>query len=255
MPATRALAPATIAATASLVFAAAAGATPVTSWDYTESRLQYGVYDDFGNPGLQDYNFSPAIGAAAFDNGIKLYSPNDGNLTFSLTGKTYIGTPTPPNLGNPAAIRGNRLVITGTASISGPLWQDPDDSVLTTFQFGFDFSGGTLDLYAVQTSFLLTDSEGGGVVGVGSGTGFEPFTPGGYGLGFAFQDRFNGPIPTATNILWSVEIFYDWTNPAADDNLNFYISENSIDIAAVPTPGAASLLTLAGLASARRRRA
>jgi len=253
MPALRTLAAASAAAT--LIFAAAAAATPITSWDYTESRLQYGVYDDNNNPDVQDYNFSPAIGATALDNGIKIYSPNDGNLTFSLTGKTYIGTPTPNTLGAPAALRGNRLVITGSASISGPLWQDPDDYISTAFEFGFDFTGGELDLYAVQTSFLLTDSEGGFVVGVGSGTSLGVFEPGGYGVGFEFQDRFNGPIPTATNILWSVEIYYDWTNQDADDALSFYISENSIDITAVPTPGTASLLALAGLTTARRRRA
>lgn len=233
-----------------------AAATPVTTWSFGSAHLQHGVYDDFGEPAIQDYDgLTPNITTDPLANGIKLYSPGDGSNTFSLAGESYIGTPSVPTSGGDKVMRGNRLLLTGTGTIDGPSWQDPTDFIRTSFDFGLSFTGGVLDLYEIRSGYLLTDSEGGFVVGVGSGTGLGTMEPGQYGFGLAFEDRFNGPIPTAVNIQWTVEIYFDWTGQNFNDTLDFTIAPNSIDIQAVPAPGAAGLLGLGGAAMLRRRRA
>lgn len=234
-----------------------ASATPITTWSYAFSQLQYGYYDDQGQPQVADYNgISPNVTSDQLANGLKLYSPGDGSPTFSLTGDQYIPTAPFPVNGDNTAIRGNRFTNYGGGTIDGAAWQHPDDIIKTTFDFGFEFSGGTLELYRVQTFFLLSDSEGGFIGGVGSSSGFEPFEPAGYGLGFAFEDRFGFDISNARNIFWGVEIYFDWTGYAAEDTLAFTIPPNSIDIQAqtVPAPGAAGLVGVGGLIALRRRR-
>jgi MYXO-CTERM domain-containing protein len=241
-----------------LALAGSATATPITTWTHNLSQLQYGYYDNEAIPQVADYdNITPNITASPLDNGIKLSTPGDGAPTFSITGTEYIPTALQPVTGEATAIRGNRFTNYGGGTIDGTAWQHPDDIVRTTFNFGFNLTGGELALYEVRTFFILSDSEGGFVTGVGSSTGFEDaFLPGGHGLGFAFEDRFGSNIATAVSIFWGVELYFDWTNQGDKDTLAFYVGNDSIDIQAqtVPTPGAAALLTLAGLTTARRRR-
>lgn len=247
-----------LASVAVLAACGTAAATPVTTWTYGFSQLQHGVYDKSGAPQVQDYpGISPNITSEQLDNGLKLYSPGDGSTTFGLTGETYIGTPPPPVRGDASVLRGNRFTNYGGGTIDGTAWQHPDDIIRTTFGFGFDFSGGQLDVYEVRTFFLLSDSEGNFVTGVGSSTGLGVFDPGGYGFGFAFEDRFGANIQTATTIFWGVEIYFDWTGQDFDDTLAFNVPPNSIDIQAttVPAPASAGLLGLGALATIRRRRA
>ena len=248
-----------LAATTLVALCGIASATPVTSWQFDNSVLQHGAYDPEGGfPIIVNYDgISPNIVGESTENGMHMYSPGDGSTTFSLTGESYIGTPPLPTRGESTVLRGNRLGMYGTGTIDGAAWQHPEDIIRTTFGFGFEFSGGSLTLYTVGTFFTLTDSENNFITGVGSGTGFDPFEPGGYGLGFAFEDRFGADIHTATNIFWGVEIYFDWTGYSPDDTLSFNIPSNSIDINAMttPTPGAAGLAGLAGLVAIRRRRA
>lgn len=258
---TGALAPAirlSIAAAGLLSLAGLASATPDTTWTYAFSQLQHGIYNSDNQPDVQNYDsITPNVAAESLSNGLKLYSPGEDAHTFGLTGETYIGTPNPPTRGESSVLRGNRFTNYGGGTIDGAAWQHPDDVVQTTFQFGFDFSGGQLDIYRVQTFFLLSDAQGNFITGVGSSTGFDPFEPGGYGLGFAFVDRFGSDISAATSIFWGVEIYFDWTGQGPDDTLNFNIPHNSIDIQAgtVPAPASAGMLALAGIAATRRRRA
>lgn len=242
-----------------LAAAAAASAVPVTSWSYDGASLQHvrnddGVfwapYDATGNPDLV-----PDVTGDAFSNGMKLYSPNEAGRTFQVTGESYLPTPVDSVNGEP--LRGNRLVMSGTATIDGALWDHPDDTIRTVFQFGFGFSGGAVDMYAIQTSFSLFDANNNGIGGVGSGTGLGVFEDaGGYGFGFNFVDRFGFDITSAVRIEWNVMFLFDWTNYGDTDTLDFFIPQNSVDIIAerIPAPSAAGLLAFAGIASTRRRR-
>ncbi len=233
-----------------------ASAAVVTSWTYQGSNLEFARNDDGDFWGVYD-NPSPNIAGTPFNNGIKLASANSESPTvFTLSGEDYIPTPPPPTTGN-TALRGNRLIMFGTASIDGSQWQHPDDTIRTQFEFGFGFSGGEIDLYGVETSFGLFNASGDGIGGVGSGTSLGFFSePAGYGFGFNFVDRFGFDITSAVTIAWSVAIYFDWTNYAGNDTLQFDIPQNSVDIIAetIPTPGTAGLLALAAVPSLRRRR-
>lgn len=241
---------------ATLALAAIAGtasATVVTSWAYSGASLDYVRNDDGTFWG--SYDTSPAVAGTPFANGIKLASTNEDDLVFSLNGNSYIPTPPPPVTAG-TALRGNRLIMYGTATIDGTQWQHPDDTIRTHFSFGLGFSGGVLDLYTIETSFDLYDASNNSLGGVGSGTGLGELEPGGYGFGFDFVDRFGGDITSATRIEWYVAFYYDWTNYNENDTLDFFIGQNSVDIIGetVPTPGAAALLTLGVIPMARRRR-
>lgn len=251
-------------ATLLLAFAGSAGATPITTWSYGSSHLQHlrnddGVYwvdYDPLNPSM-----IPDVISSPLDNGIKLSGRGSKGFIFGLSGDNYIPTPSEPTTGG--NLRGNRLTISGTGTIDGAAWQHPNDIVRTAFDFDFLITGGEIELYTVGTSFTLLDASNNFVAGVGSGTGFgDTFGAGFHQFDFAFEDRF-GPIDqpsdisTAVTIEWEIAFYFDWTNYSAGDQLYFDIPQNSVDIQAttVPTPGTAALLTLAGLATARRRRA
>ncbi|MBN8644704.1 MAG: hypothetical protein J0L61_05620 [Planctomycetes bacterium] len=242
-----------------LALAAGASAVPVTSWSFDGASLQHvrnddgtfwAPYDTTGNPDLD-----ADVTGQAFGNGMKLFSSTENNRTFRVDANSYIPTPTEPVTGE--VFRGNRLVMSGTATIDGTQWDHPDDTIRTHFFFGFGFSGGTAEIYKVGTSFLVANANGDFLTGVGSGTGFGPITePGGYGYEFNFVDRFGADISTGVTIYWSVEIYFDWAGYNDADDFQFFIPENSIDLIAerVPAPSAAGLLAFAGLAASRRRR-
>jgi hypothetical protein len=153
------------------------------------------------------------------------------------------------------------LVFRGTAQVNIPVWDSNLLELPTTFGFGWNFDDGNFQLANAQTGFVAFDSTGAFLTGVGSGFGEPPFgdvqAPGGYGLGFQFVDNFGGITNDLATIDWEVRIGFNWFNQELPDSvLNFTIPQDSIDIfiRPVPTPSAAALLGLSGLAAMRRRR-
>ncbi len=220
---------------------------PLTTFTLGNARLQYGS-DAGGDPDWFTYtSITPNVTAEGGINGLHMFSSGEGSQTFQLGGSQYISQ----SFSN----RGNRLIITGTGTVDGNAWIHPDDFIRTTFAFGVGFGSGTLAIYDISSSFTMTDDEGNFIGGGGSSTGIEdPFTPGGHGLsGIAFEDRF-GDLTGATRFSWTVAINFDWQGMDADDTLTWTISPSSIDFNTLPTPGAAALLGLGGMAAGRRRR-
>jgi hypothetical protein len=238
---------ASVAAAGFVASCAMAGeSNPLTSFAFGGAHLQYGS-DVGGDPDWLDYpTITPNVTAEGGIDGLHMFSPGEGSRTFTLGGSDY--------LSQSFSNRGNRLLLTGTGTINSAAWQHPADFIRTTFQFDFGFSTGSLAIYEVSTGFTLTDPDGNFITGVGSSTGFDPFAPGGYGLGFAFEDRFGGDITGATRFSWTVAINFDWTGMDSNDSLHFDISPNSIDFNTLPTPGAAALLGLGGMVAGRRTR-
>jgi hypothetical protein len=232
------------AITVPMLIGATASGTPITTWSYGGSSLQY-VDNSGDSPTFQDYSQAPTVGTSPLPNGIKIFGTGANDQVFSLTGADYIPSPV-----NDPSFRGNQLVIYGTGTIDGTVWQNPGDSIPTTFGIGFDFTGGTLDIYNVGTSFTLYDSAHNGLIGVGSGfgDGLGVYAPGGYGVGWQFVDGFGSNYQTAQTMDWSVTFGFDWTGMAAGDTFSFSIPANSIDIQAVPEPACLALLGISGLA-------
>ncbi len=229
-------------------FQAGAGTiSELTTWSYDESNLQY-VDDSGEDPVWANYTEVPTVDSTPLFDGIMLFGTGDSDLAFSLTGAEYV-----PSSGDPT-YRGNQLVISGTGTIDGAAWQHPQNFINTSFAFGLDFSGGTIDLYNISTGFTLYNGLGEFLIGVGSGTSLGEFDPGGYGFGFVFEDRFPFNYETAETFTWSVIIGFDWTGMADEDLMNFYIPQSSIDLQVLPEPGSAVLLGLGLVASVRRRR-
>lgn len=232
------------------VFAFAGAASgQITNWSYGESHLRFVN----ATPEWQDYDTpTPTVGATPLFDGLHVFGTGDNDNVFSLTGATYV-----PGPANDPDFRGNQLVISGAATFDGSQWQHPDDLIRTSWGIGFGFSGGTLAIYRTDTSFTLLDADDNFLTGVGSGWGEEglgTYEPGGYGVGWAFEDRFGANYETATHMLWSVTIGFDWTGYGPGDTFDFSIPQNSIDFNVVPSPGAFALAGIAGLGVASRRR-
>ena len=237
------------------ILAGSAGAAPITTWAYTGSVLQY-VDATSTLPVWQSYAPGPDVNTTPLVDGIKIFGTGEADSVFQFTGTTYMPSPLPipsPDI-DPYFLRGNQLVISGTGTINGAAWVHPDDYIRTTFGIGFGFTGGTLNIYSVGTSFTLYNASNEFLIGVGSGTGLGDYVPGGYGVGFAFEDRFGSNFETAQTMDWQVTIAYDWTGMASTDTLNFSIPANSIDLQVLPEPATLSMLVLGGLAALRRRR-
>lgn len=240
------LAAATLTASASL-----AG---VTTWTLNSASLQ--TASDIDGYFWRDYEgFSPTVFATPVTEGLHIVggaSDSADRTVFSIPAADFLTLPGAPN-----NYRGSRLLLSGQGTIDPTGWDPLNDIIRTTFGFGFTFNSGELFLHEVATTYLLSNPQGDFIAGVGSGFGFEePFLPSGFGLGFAFEDRFGNDISTATLIYWNIFINFDWTNADPNDTLTFSIPDNSIDInhITVPTPTAAALLTLSALTATRRRR-
>lgn len=239
---------------AALAFAASAGAAPITTWTYGSSSLQFLTVPSDGTGPLiwAEYAFVPVtVAASPLANGLKMYGSGSGDRAFALTGETYI-----PGVSSTGE-RGNRLVIRGTGTIDGAAWRHPQDLIRTAFAYGAEFSAGSLDIYEASSSYELRDIDGNPVAGVGSsGNGGYFSEPGAYGSAFAFEDRFGGDISAAVSIVWQVAINFEWQGYGESDTLTFAIPQSSIDIEAVPSPGAVVLAAagcLAGMPPRRRR--
>jgi MYXO-CTERM domain-containing protein len=232
-----------------MVLSGAAMADAVTTWSYGGALLQYVVNTEDG-PAWQNFEGGPSVGSTPLENGIKLFGTGDNFNVFHFNGASYAtGVSDNPDY------RGVQLVITGTGTIDGSVWSHPNDIIRTTFGIGFGISGGTLDVYKVETSFTLRDNENNFLIGVGSGTSLGLYEAGGYGVGFAFEDRFGSNYATATHFDWSVTIGFDWQGMGLEDEFNFSVEPNSIDLQAqtVPAPFSLALFGLGGLAARRRR--
>lgn len=240
------LAAATLTASASL-----AG---ITTWDLSSVSLQSA--SDADGYFWQSYDsISATAHATQVPDGLHIVGGASGSsdrTVFSIPAADFLTLPGAPN-----NYRGSRLLLTGFGTIDPTGWDPINDIIRTTFGFDFAFNSGELELYEVSTSFFLSNPNGDFITGVGSGTGFEePFLPAGFGLGFAFEDRFGSDISSASIIYWNIALNFDWTNADPSDTLTFSIPDNSIDInhLTVPTPTAAALLTLSALTATRRRR-
>jgi hypothetical protein len=235
---------ATLGATALLT--ALTAHAQLTTWELGGAALQYAA----SGPSWQDYG-SADVGSDPLFDGIKLFGTGGGDTVFSLSGTDFMGEDT----GDPD-YRGSRLVIWGTGTIDGTAWTHPDHYISTTYGIGFDFDGGIIDFYDVSTGFTLFDADDNFLIGVGSGFfgGLGTFPPGGYGIGWEFQDRFGQSYETAESFYWSLTFAFDWTDMEPEDTFTFYVPHDSIDVRVLPEPTSAQLLALCGAPLLRRRR-
>ncbi|MFO0861029.1 MAG: hypothetical protein U0570_10760 [Phycisphaerales bacterium] len=239
-----------LAVLAGATLAAAANAGSF-DWSFGEARLQYQV-PARGPDGWFDYDLAPPqVDGLYIPNGIKLIGTGDEGHAFGLNGQQYHN---PGGLPKGAFTSTSRLIISGTATFDGSIWQHPTDYISTVFKYGLTVTGGTVHMNAIETGFTLLDADNNFLIGVGSGTGGFDYTVGHTDTMFGFQDRFGSNYATGTHLDWTVAFYFDWSGADDNDTMEFFIPNNSIDIAVVPAPGAAALLGLSGLVAARRRR-
>lgn len=220
---------------AALFGACSTASAQLTTWVYDGADLQH--VEEIG-PELTwlSYGEAPTVDGTPVFDGLKLVGTGPDNQVFALTGDTYVASNNhDPNVNG---FIGNVLTMYGHGTIDGTAWQHPGDKIRTIFAFGWATSGGVLNIYEVTTGFLLLDPNGGFVTGVGSGTSLGSFDPGGWGVGFAFEDRFGADITTAQNMYWTVTIKFDWTGMTPSDELSFNIPTESIHLQVMrPCPG------------------
>jgi hypothetical protein len=236
---------------AAALLSAAAARADLTAWTFSAAELGY--VDNTGGTQWQSYAFGPTVGGTAVPDGLHIVGTGTNGNVFQLTEATYVPSPVQDSF-----YRGNILVLSGTGAIDGAAWQHPDDFIRTTFGIGFELSGGTLTVYRADTGFTLYDASNQFLIGVGSGfadpNGLGSYGPGGYGVGWAFEDRFGSNYQTATHFSWTVTFGFDWTGMAPGDTFNFAIPGNSIDLQVVPEPASlAAVLAIGSLLLVRRR--
>jgi len=233
-----------------LSLAASPADATLLTWTFGSATLEF--YDTtLSEPDWVPFDVTPTVSASQFDGGLKLFGTGLDSQAFSLPAAEYIAAPPWSFDGEVQA----RLLLSGTGTINGAAWQDPDDTIVTAFDFGFDFDSGQLDLNDVSTGFLLLDAEQSPLVGVGSSTGLGLHDPGSYGYGFQFVDRFNSGYETAATFIWQVRLDFEWIDPSPSSSLTFTIPQNSIDLShvSVPEPASAALLLAGGLLTVGRR--
>ncbi len=220
------------------------------NWSYSEAHLQF----QSTARGISDWNDydvpPPQVEGLYIPNGIKLIGTGGEGRAFGLTGEQYrypYGLPRGP-------VSSSRLIISGTSTFDGSIWEHPADYISTVFKYGLTVTGGTVHMNSVETGFTLFDKDSNFLIGVGASTGGFDYTVGHTDTTFGFQDRFGSNYATATRLEWTVAFYFDWSGADDNDTMEFSIPNNSIDIAVVPAPGAAAMLGLAGLAATRRRR-
>lgn len=150
--------------------------------------------------------------------------------------------------------RGMRLIAVFDGVLNRP-FNNAFDRIVTAFKFAFNTTGGTVDVFNVETGYGLLDGSDNLLQLVGSSGATGMFEAGYSEMNFPYVDGFGGDnAGQGTHIVGDFVINFDWTGTSDSDTLEFLIPQNSIDITLVPTPGAASLLAIAGIVVGRRRR-
>ncbi len=246
---TPACAPALVVAFAALTPTASAQLT--ANWMLTTAAVQHAdVVAPRGDTSYAWVDYLQAnVAASPLTEGLTLSGSGPDHRAVSLTSDTY--RPAPPNSG----FHGNRFLMAGTAAFDGTAWSHPEHFIRTSFDFGFAFTGGTVNFLDVVTAFVLNDSLGGFLIFVGTGTPLGAFQPGASGVSLAIDRRFPSHYQSAAIMEWYVAINFDWTGHESGDTLDFFIPPSSVDIQALPTPAGAAALGLALVSLSRRRRA
>ena len=231
------------------------GALATTStWSFRGGSFQLQYY----NPELGGWDVASTgltADSASTANGVKLFGTgpdsNDGSTNvFNLTGSTYI-----PGAGD-GEFRGMRLIAISDGWLD-PNWNSEIDSIVTAFKFNVKTSGGTLNVYNVQTDYGLNDAKDNLLYLVGSSGFSTSWEPGENGADFQYVDGFGGEnAGQGVHVIGDFVINFEWTGMGESDTLEWNIPKDSIDINQVstPAPGAAALFGVAGFAAARRRR-
>lgn len=238
------------------VVSSSAAAYPAVEWFPTSSLVEYLVVPAGDGPPSATWTHYQTLpvtlaGDPLVGNGYKFYGVGQDNEVFALTGATYIPT---PNVDGAPAPRGNRFVIRGTGRIDGSVWQHPQDFIRSHFDFNLSFTAGQVDIYAIESGFEVRDINSAPIIGVGSSTSGGVFGGGSAAVVTTFEDRFGADITAGRLFVWELRVYFDWTGYETNDTLSFRIPQNSIDVQAVPAPGAAGVAAAIGAAGLRRRR-
>ncbi len=234
-----------VIAMAVLAVAATVANAQLTSWSLSSAKAQH--LDD--NSDWIDYVQAPTVGTTSLFDGLKLYGSGPSDEVYHVTAVDYLA-----NQASEPANQVSRLLFTGSGTIDGPAWVDPENYIRTEFDLGFIVDSPPLVVGDITTGFRLLDADQNQLVGVGSGTSLGTYYDAGeYSVGFAFEDRFNNEFPTAETIEWEIAIEFRWLDPNPADTLTFKIPQNSIDILTLPEPASLVLLGLGGLVSFTRR--
>jgi hypothetical protein len=223
----------------------------VTTWSFDSVRLQYRI-GPFDEPTWVDYTTPlPSVAASPLAEGIRLTGGGPSGMVFTINGSQF-------NSGLDHGDGGNRLVLTGQATIDEGGWLDPDYFITTQVRAAATLTAGVFHVLTVDANYALFDSGGSFLDSIGSAVEPGVFGPGTSLIESSTLEIFNRDWPEARRIEWTLFFGFNWSGFASDDSLSFTIPNNSIDIVAVvPSPPAALGLATAALcatAAARRRR-
>lgn len=227
--------------------ASAVANAQIANWSFESAELQHPEVN-YGGQWETYPSISPTVSSTTFNNGLKLFGSGDNNRVFSMTGDDYIGSN--------AFLRGNRLLLTGSAALTQP-WNPATFSIPTSFKFSWNLTAdsGAVQFYEISTTYELLDASNNLLQSVGSSGATYTAEPGQGGADFRYVDGFGGDPTGSAAIRFTIAIYFDWVDYSVDDSFDLFIEPNSIDIEVVPAPAAAALLGFAGLAAVRRRRA
>lgn len=230
---------------------AQASSAALTTWEYGGAILGYYVNAKEG-PAMALYDSEAVplfISGTPIEEGIQIQGTGDNGLAFTLSTSQY-----QPGLQGDPDYRGNFLCVYGSGAIDGASWQHPEDAIRSNFEILLSLNFGELDVFSVESSYMLFDAGNNITASVGSSGYNNTFEPGGYGVGFAYEDRFGSGYETAVSFNWAIIIRFEWLFPRGDSSIAMGFSENGTTLYTVPAPASAAGLMLAGLAGMRRRR-
>lgn len=214
----------------------------------TAATAQAGIPDtiftlDFSSAGVQ---YGGSYDASNFSVTSAALGPKGLKVSGSLG--TLSGDPMLQN----AYIPGTNLIdLSGTIGVAGgPTVINPGDFLRFDVTVDFTFSGGSVTIDSAFGGFQVFGSGSSDFLGASLGT--PPVVVSGAPVTFSLVTT-AATIPAALGG-WSFSLGFNWQGYSATDTLFLDIPSDSIDVRLIPTPGAAALLGLGGLAVARRRR-